>query len=1319
VAAEKDPSMTRAVVWIVDDLRSEVASLTRLLSADFTLEIFETGPQMLERLKSTPPPDVLVIEQWLRGPTGVELCRALRASLATAGLPILLLTVPVDDDEILQGLEAGADDYLIKPFSPRLLAARIVSLIRVKRLRERAERAEAEARNERDRFEALIEQSGDGIIAVDEHATLRVCNQKARRQWDIARDDASLEGGVSRFELLTLEGGPIPLDDLPLQRAVRGERIEEGRWQVRRPDGSVRVLAGNASPLRHADGSPAGAVLTTRDETERLRIEEELHRSQGWLARTLESVGDALIATDDAGCVVFMNPVAIQLTGWTSDDARGRPLEDIFDIVNETTRAPVENPVAKALREGRIVGLANHTVLRSKDGSEVAIDDSAAPIRNDQGRIFGVVLVFRDVSEARRKDAELRTFRALVDASPDFIAFGSLDGRPAYLNPAAMQLVGLESQEALRGTSIPDYLSPETRDATTSAILAATAAGQPFHGVSELRHFGTGEAIPISLSTFTVNNADGRPLLLATICRDRRDQVRAEAERERLLAEAQAARREADVQREHLTIAFAQAPMAVGILRGDDDIVVLANDDVCRVWGFPRAALIGRPLFDLLVDAKKQGFPELLAQVRRTGEAFVGREVSASLPRLDGGGVETVRLNFVYQPLRAADGSMADILVMATDVTLEVEARNRAEKLAAELRESESKLYDLFMHSPVSISIREGPEHTYTLANPAYLALVGGVDIVGKPFLTALPALAGQGYEALLDRVKATGEPFYQNEAVVKLAHHAPGESLIVNFVYTPMRDAEGSIAGVLMSGVDVTEQVQARERAEALAAKLRESEERVRRVVEASGAGLWDLDVATGAIGADTRMLDLMGLPPGSTMSLESALDNIHAEERAQVAAAVAAALAGENEGRYLVEFRSEETSSGPRRWVESRAQVLFDAEGKATHLAGAMIDISARKQAEIARQSLLKEVLRSEASFRTLAEAIPQQVWTSRPDGGLDFVNERVLAYFASAKEHVLEAGWQRVIHPDDLPGVNERWSHSLMTGDEYEIEFRLKRADDMYRWHLGRAVVVRDARGEIVKWFGTNTDIHEAKQIREELEARTQFEQHLLGIVSHDLRNPLGAILLGATGLLEMEESEWVTSIAQRIHSSAERSTRMISDLLDFTQARLGGGIRLTRRALDLHALTTTTIREVVVAYPERSVELTQAGDTLGTWDSDRLAQVIANLVTNALKYSPAGTPVKVIAADRQGTVELTVHNEGAPIPAERLPRIFEPLQRATDKIDMKTRSVGLGLYIVEAIVKAHGGTVGVVSTTEAATTFTVRLPRHLEDAPSRGA
>jgi PAS domain S-box-containing protein len=364
-----------------------------------------------------------------------------------------------------------------------------------------------------------------------------------------------------------------------------------------------------------------------------------------------------------------------------------------------------------------------------------------------------------------------------------------------------------------------------------------------------------------------------------------------------------------------------------------------------------------------------------------------------------------------------------------------------------------------------------------------------------------------------------------------------------------------------------------------------------------------------------------------------------------------------------------------------------------------------------DVTEQHRALEVLRlSEETFRTLAEAIPQQVWTSTPDGALDFVNQRVLDYFQASKEKVLGDGWQAVIHPDDLPSSVARWTHSVTTGQEYDVEFRLRRGDQTYRWHLARALPVRGPGGEIVKWFGTNTDIDETKRVREELERRTTFEQHLLGIVSHDLRNPLGAILLGATGLLELGSAdELVMKVAQRIHSSAERSVRMISDLLDFTQARLGGGIRIERRAADLGAVVGAAIDEVAPTFPERVVELATEGDTHGLWDADRIAQVVSNLVTNALKYSPSGTPVKVRASRHDDTVQLTIHNEGPPIPEERLGAIFEPLQRATAEIDLKTRSVGLGLYIVNAIVLAHGGTVAVDSTAEAGTTFTVRLPR----------
>ncbi len=226
---------------------------------------------------------------------------------------------------------------------------------------------------------------------------------------------------------------------------------------------------------------------------------------------------------------------------------------------------------------------------------------------------------------------------------------------------------------------------------------------------------------------------------------------------------------------------------------------------------------------------------------------------------------------------------------------------------------------------------------------------------------------------------------------------------------------------------------------------------------------------------------------------------------------------------------------------------------------------------------------------------------------------------------------------------------------------------------------------------------------------LDESAEFRERLIGIVSHDLRNPISTILMGLTVLLERDQlDERTTRTLSLIHASAERASRMVRDLLDYTEARLGG-IRVEKKPADLHDIVRHLVEEMEVAYPGRRIEVRQEGGAGGTWDGDRLAQVVGNLLTNALHYSPEDTAVRVETGGDEGWVRLTVHNQGEPIPAERLSHVFEPMQRATTEVDMAGRSVGLGLYIVRHLVQAHGGTVAVRSTAAEGTTFTVRLPR----------
>jgi sigma-B regulation protein RsbU (phosphoserine phosphatase) len=231
--------------------------------------------------------------------------------------------------------------------------------------------------------------------------------------------------------------------------------------------------------------------------------------------------------------------------------------------------------------------------------------------------------------------------------------------------------------------------------------------------------------------------------------------------------------------------------------------------------------------------------------------------------------------------------------------------------------------------------------------------------------------------------------------------------------------------------------------------------------------------------------------------------------------------------------------------------------------------------------------------------------------------------------------------------------------------------------------------------------------AEALAAELARRAEFERQLIGMVSHDLRNPLGAVLLGSSALARRDSlDERALFAVTRIQSAAERADGLVTDLLDFTQARFGGGIRIERVLTDLGALTRNLLAEVREEHPDRRLRIESAGDLSGEWDPARLAQLERSLLCNAIGYSPDGSEVRVLLNGNGHEVTLAVHNGGPPIPAQRWESIFQPIYRGADSAG---RSVGLGLYIARSIAQAHGGTISVTSSAREGTTFAVRLPR----------
>ncbi|MFT3914149.1 MAG: PAS domain S-box protein [Anaeromyxobacteraceae bacterium] len=268
-------------------------------------------------------------------------------------------------------------------------------------------------------------------------------------------------------------------------------------------------------------GEPVEVAGPGREALELLRV-------------TLSSIGDGVISTDDEGRVSYVNPVAEALTGFSQADARGRPFTEVFRIVNEETRRPVQDPVARVIREGRILGLANHTLLLRRDGSETPIDDSAAPIRDREGRVRGVVVVFRSVAERRRAEREAARLAAIVESSQDAIVSKDLDGLVLTWNGGAEQVFGWRADEII-GRSITLLIPPDRLDEERQ-ILESVRRGERVEHYETVRRRKDGRLIQVSLAISPIRDGAGRIVGASKVARD----ISARAEAEARIRESEA-----------------------------------------------------------------------------------------------------------------------------------------------------------------------------------------------------------------------------------------------------------------------------------------------------------------------------------------------------------------------------------------------------------------------------------------------------------------------------------------------------------------------------------------------------------------------------------------------------------------------------------------------------------------------------------------------------------------------------------------------------------------------------------------------------------
>ena len=634
-------------------------------------------------------------------------------------------------------------------------------------------------------------------------------------------------------------------------------------------------------------------------------------------------------------------------------------------------------------------------------------------------------------------------------------------------------------------------------------------------------------------------------------------------------------------------------------------------------------------------------------------------------------------------------------------------------------------LGQVFEQAPVAMAVLYGSALRYTFANPKYKQIIGGRDPVGKRLVEMFPELSGSPIESVLERVYETAEPYSATDILIRFNSQGGGEiDNYYDLVYHPLVNTAGATRGVLVVAVDVTERHAMLERERHLAAteaarvesesgraRLRELFQHAPAFIAVFRGRDYVFELANDHYHELVGRRDILGkplfdaLPELRGQGFDELLDGVIATGKTHVGAEVPVFLA--------------RTPGTPpeERLLTFVYQPLAESDGTRSGVFAHGIDVTESVHARRKVEATAAALAASEARYRMLAEAVPVQVWTARPDGILDFVSEQTAAYLGVTTHQLLQMGWAPFVHRDDIAVTQAHWSYALTMGTPYQSEFRLRaEATGEYRWHLARAVPERDDAGAIVAWVGSNTDVEDERRARADAESANRAKSDFLAVISHELRTPLNAIG-GYTELIELGIRGPVTPEQRTDLERIRRSQRHLLGLIDgvLSYARVDAGVmrysvedvQLDDVLATCEALTAPQVlaKELTLNFIDRDPMLTARAD------SEKVHQVVLNLLSNAVKFTDRGGHISLSCEACDATrVLVRVADTGHGVAADQLERIFQPFVQVEDvMLTRKHEGTGLGLAISRDLARGMGGDLTLESTPGVGSTFTLALPR----------